>query len=1137
MAESRHSRSRQTPLGSRSPFHSPPATDLMRSPALRYAAAAILVLTYVGCGEGTTEPPDDPVAPRVAINMPTDGAIFVEDATITLAATVTDDEDTALAAQLDWRSDVDGALGTGAPIERTLTVATHRLTASVTDSDGLTASDSVMVTVNPNTVPEVSVTAPANDTTVSSGEEITLQAVGTDAEDGDLSASSSWTSTLSGSLGVGAALPVTLEVGTHSIVVTIVDSHGASASDTVGIVVGANTPPTLSIQVPAGDTTVAQGSATLFEAIASDSEDGDVSGAITWVSDLDGPLGAGPGATVVDTLSEGLHTVVASVFDAGGLTAADTTLVTVTANMPPTVVISAPTGDTTVLESDPAVVFMGSTVDPEDGPIIDGLSWTSSLDGSLGSGPADSIIDSLSVGSHEVVASVVDGAGLPGADTVRVTVDGRPALTISPPDTFVVEGMSLRLQSTGTDPEQGDISEETEWSSSLDGPLGSGATVLSVLGPGVHRLRAVVSDSFGQMATDSTEAEVCPAPVLGLGDLVTSTLSSQGEIDCFTFVGTAGDDILLMSREVSGFNVSNPTTAIHDSTGAIVVGDFSNDQVRVTLPIDGLYSVRVRSSGTQFGGTFAIGLEGVSPLSPDTIRIEPGALISGSVGAVGETDLYVFDGTAGSSVFLTLSGFSGVNAAVFAPGGQVVQSDVSNEVTQLSLPTTGLYVLRVRASTANNAGQTGSYTLGFEGVPPLIAGDSTRVSLGGVTTGSLAAAAQMDFVVFDGAAGDDIVLTTRESSGFGTSNPLTTVYGPTGSVAVGEFSNGRQAFSLPSAGRYAVRVRASNIVGTGSYAVGLEGLDPLSPDTVRIELGALVNTSIAAVTETDQFVFDGAAGSAVFIQLSGFSGVTASVYGPTGQQVGSEISNELSQVTLPSTGLYTLSIAASTLANRPQTGAYTLSLEGVPPSFASDTVRVVPGDVVTGSIAATAQMDFSVFDASSGDRIVVTSQETSGFGASNPLTVVYSPTGSVVVGEFANGQGSFTAPATGTYGIRVRSSTSTGTGSYAVGVESVLPPSGDAEAVTVGGGVLNRSIGAAVETDLFTFAGTSGGSVTITVGGIATTTTVYDPAGNVLTSFTNGSQPITSLPSTGTYVIAVRATNRTTTGGYTLNVQ
>ncbi len=1109
----------------------------MRSPALRSAAAALIVLTYVGCGEGTTEPPDDPVAPRVVIDTPANGATFVEDATVTLAATVTDDEDTGLAAQVAWRSDVDGALGTGAPLDRTLSVATHRLTASVTDSDGLTGADTVTVTVNPNTVPEVSITAPSSDTTVADGEEITLQGVGTDAEDGDLSASLSWTSTLSGALGIGAALPVTLEVGTHSIVATVVDSHGASVSDTVAVVVGANTPPTVSIQVPAGDTTVAQGSATLFEGSASDNEDGDLSAAITWVSDLDGQLGAGPGAAVVDTLSEGLHTVVASVVDAGGLTATDTTLVTVTANQPPTVTIAVPASDTTVLETDPAVVFMGSTVDAEDGTIIDGLAWASSLDGALGSGPADSIVDSLSVGSHEVVASAVDGAGLVGSDTVLVTVDGRPTLTISPPDTFIVEGMSLRLEGSGTDPEQGDISEETEWSSSIDGPLGSGATLLPVLGPGVHRLRAVVSDSFGQTATDSTEAEVCPAPVLALGDLVTSTLSSQGEIDCFTFVGAAGDDILLMSREVSGFTVSNPTTSLHDSTGAIVVGDFSNDQVRVTLPIEGLYSVRVRSSGTQFGGTFAIGLEGLAPLSPDTIRIEPGALVSGSVGAVGETDLYVFDGTAGSSVFVTMSGFSGVNAAVFAPDGQVVQSDVSNELAQLSLPATGQYTLRVRASTANNATQTGSYTLGFEGVPPLMAGDSTRVSLGGVTTGSIAATAQMDFVVFDGAAGDDVVLTTRESSGFGTSNPLTTVYGPTGSVVVGEFSNGRQAFSLPSAGRYAVRVRASNIVGTGSYAVGLEGLEPLSPDTVRISLGALVNTSISTVAETDQFVFEGTAGSAVFVQLSGFTGVTASVYGPSGQQVGSEISNELVQVTLPSTGLYTLSVAASTLANRPQTGAYTLSLEGVPPSFASDTIRVVPGAVVTGSIAASAQMDFFVFDASSGDRIVITSQETSGFGTSNPLTTVYSPSGSVVVGEFSNGQGSFTASATGTYGIRVRSSTLTGTGTYAVGVESVLPPSGDAEAVTVGGGVLNRSIGAAAETDLFTFSGTSGSAVTITVGGIATTTTVYDPAGNVLTSFTNGTQPLGSLPSTGTYVVAVRATNRTTTGGYTLDVQ
>ena len=72
-----------------------------------------------------------------------------------------------LAASLAWSSDLDGAIGSGAGFSTTvLTVGTHTITASVVDSLGAGASDQIAVTVNVNAPPVVSITTPADGTTI-----------------------------------------------------------------------------------------------------------------------------------------------------------------------------------------------------------------------------------------------------------------------------------------------------------------------------------------------------------------------------------------------------------------------------------------------------------------------------------------------------------------------------------------------------------------------------------------------------------------------------------------------------------------------------------------------------------------------------------------------------------------------------------------------------------------------------------------------------------------------------------------------------------------------------------------------------------------------------------------------------------
>ena len=85
--------------------------------------------------------------PVVAIASPANNTTVPVGTVISFAATATDIEDGALTAVIAWRSNIDGAIGTGGAFSRTLTAGTHVVTASATDSGARTGAASVTVNV------------------------------------------------------------------------------------------------------------------------------------------------------------------------------------------------------------------------------------------------------------------------------------------------------------------------------------------------------------------------------------------------------------------------------------------------------------------------------------------------------------------------------------------------------------------------------------------------------------------------------------------------------------------------------------------------------------------------------------------------------------------------------------------------------------------------------------------------------------------------------------------------------------------------------------------------------------------------------------------------------------------------------
>jgi hypothetical protein len=88
-----------------------------------------------------------------------------------------------------------------------------------------------------------------------------------------------------------------------------------------------NTAPAVSISSPANGTSTTSTTTLTFSGSASDTQDGNLTSKLVWISSIDGQIGTGSGFS--RTLSAGTHTITAQVTDSGGLTSASSISVTV----------------------------------------------------------------------------------------------------------------------------------------------------------------------------------------------------------------------------------------------------------------------------------------------------------------------------------------------------------------------------------------------------------------------------------------------------------------------------------------------------------------------------------------------------------------------------------------------------------------------------------------------------------------------------------------------------------------------------------------------------------------------------------------------------------------------------------------
>jgi hypothetical protein len=183
--------------------------------------------------------------PFAGISWPPDSATFFASQQIELRGSGSSTADGTIPDnRLAWTSDRDGPLGTGHDLLTKLSVNTHRITLTATDSLNRLGTASISVRVVPgNDVPTAQILNPADASFFDVNEAFALVGKGTDPIDGDLPDASLTWSDINGVLGTGKTLTVRIPAPpcgpmVDTITLTVRNQAGRTGQTSIRVYIG-----------------------------------------------------------------------------------------------------------------------------------------------------------------------------------------------------------------------------------------------------------------------------------------------------------------------------------------------------------------------------------------------------------------------------------------------------------------------------------------------------------------------------------------------------------------------------------------------------------------------------------------------------------------------------------------------------------------------------------------------------------------------------------------------------------------------------------------------------------------------------------------------------------------------------------
>ena len=345
------------------------------------------------------------------------------------------------------------------------------------------------------------------------------------------------------------------------------DTRGASAVAKVTLDILPTNPPTITITGPEEGRRYYTDVPLLFTADVSDPESSPSELAVRWESDVQGELTidapSSSGRIEGEVyLTEGNHIITVQAEDPQGNTDTDSIFLEVGGpNSAPTCTFDAPQDDS-VIETGEVVLLEGTVDDADVGPEGLSVTFSSSVDGELGTATPDSDgsvlygADGLTTGIHTLTLTATDDAGTTCTASTAIRIAEPPFVRIdspAPAEEFN-DGDTISFGGTATDNEDANDTLTVSWESSLDGvfndnaPDSAGTVAASqILSVGDHEVRLIVTDSDGMQRSSLTTVKVLPCEYFydgdgdGFGDPATGIPTCEPPVN-YVLDGTDCDD-------------------------------------------------------------------------------------------------------------------------------------------------------------------------------------------------------------------------------------------------------------------------------------------------------------------------------------------------------------------------------------------------------------------------------------------------------------------------------------------------------------------------------------------------------------------------------------------------------------------
>ncbi len=237
-----------------------------------------------------------------------------------------------------------------------------------------------------------------------------------------------------------------------------------------------------------------------------------------------------------------------------------------------------------------------------------------------------------------------DGRNTSNVATSEFSGDQPPVLTIDTPSNgeAFAQSAPVTFSATASDAEDGDLSQQVQWASSLDGILGVGDITSTALSAGEHQITASVADGQGQPVTA----------------VVTITIGSQTSQDvdlvmgslAYAVTGIAAGESFSVSSTVAnqGADTTTSPTEVHYylSTDATITADDILVGAETVTEVAGNGSVTLNStltapSSLQEGSYYIGAIADATNLQAETDESNNALAATGQVQVTGGVDLTV----------------------------------------------------------------------------------------------------------------------------------------------------------------------------------------------------------------------------------------------------------------------------------------------------------------------------------------------------------------------------------------------------------------------------------------------------------------------------------------------------------------